>query len=222
MLDRIILSPDQIGALHDALNKRLRRRRKKEHEIESALNKRRHWFQNFLSKSGERLKQKDVEELSRITKGWDLSESQVNALLACSTLWTSCPGLFWYGGSPDQNVLRSCFSDLERMSEVDPLRRRVLLITLSNQVQQFALHEEGQAGTRALKRKSSSKRQKSVLPAALRSMTNELWPNSSPENQERIKDKITHYSRAGWKWQQLAHTWLSLSFQDSTVRGYVF
>lgn len=81
----------------------LKRGKRKEQEVESALNKRRHWFQAFLPRSGERLDRKDIEEIARVTKGWDLSVSQVNVLLASSTLWASCPGLF--------RVIRSCYRE---------------------------------------------------------------------------------------------------------------
>lgn len=219
MLDKIIQAPDQISALHDALSKRLNRRAKKQ-ETETAFNKRRDWFRNFASRGGERLNGKGADALARITKDWELSENQINALLAYSTVWANCPEVFWHGGPPEQDILRNCFNDLERMREIDPLRRRILLITLSNQVQQYQrLICEERKDMRARKPKTNSKRERQFLPAALRSLTRRLWPDLSLENQEKVKDRITNYSRAGWKWQQLAHVEMLLSLQDSTVKG---
>ncbi|KAJ5642509.1 hypothetical protein N7490_006509 [Penicillium lividum] len=115
LLDRIIQSPDKISALLDALSKKMKRGKKRKWESDLMYKKRRKWFLSFVSTKGEKLKAKDAEELARITKDWELSAEQIDALLAYSTLWNSYPGLFWYGGSPDKNVLRSCFNDLERM-----------------------------------------------------------------------------------------------------------
>lgn len=220
MLDRIIRSPDQIRALHCALSKKLKRRTGKEREAGSVFNKRRDWFRNFTSSGGERLEAKRVDILARITKNWSISVEQTKALLACSTLWASCPALFWHGSSPDESVIRNCYNDLERMCEVDPLRRRILLITLSDQIEQFqqALREESTVRPSVCIPKTSSKRERPLLISALRSMTTQLWPNANPESQEKIRNRIKYYSRAGWKWKQLAHTGILLSFQDSTVK----
>jgi hypothetical protein len=165
-----------------------------------------------------------VNALARITKGWELSTAQTNALLACSTLWVSSPELFWHGGPPDRDVLRSCYNDLARMHEVDPLRRRLLLVTLSDQVQKFQRTLSGESKTtrRSPKANSNSKRERVFLPGALRSITMQLWPEASPENQGKVRSRIKDYSRAGWKWKQLAPVGMLLSFQDSTVKGYVF
>lgn len=221
MLDKIIRSPDQIVALHAALGERLQRRTGKKSDLESAIKQRQNWFGSFRSSDNEPLRPKAVDALARITRDWGLFETQTNALLACSTLWASDPGLFWHGGPPDQDVLRSCYNDLERIHEIDPLRRRILMITLSNQVQQFQqkLREGGKTGRSSQKLKNNLKRDRALLPRALYCITKQLWPQTSSENQEKIRNRIKSYSRAGWKWKQLRPMGMLLSFQDSNMKG---
>lgn len=220
MLDKIIQSPDQIAALHTALGKRLQRRTGKDADTESALKKRQSWFRTFRSIDGQALRPEGADALACITKDWELCETQTNALLACSTLWASDPGLFWHGGQPDQVVLRSCYNDLERIHEVDPLRRRLLMITLSEQVQNFQekLREGSKAGKSPQKLKKNSKRDRVFLPGALHCITRQLWPETTPENQEKIRNRIKAYSRAGWKWRQLVPVGMLLSFHDSNMK----
>jgi hypothetical protein len=187
------------------------------------LKERENWFLNFSSTKGKKLKSTTANALARLTRNWDLSKEQIENLLVCSVLWAKHPGLFWTGGPSDENITRRCYNDLNSIDELFPLRRRILLVTLSQQVQQT---QQAQPNTEPTGRKRSRgttdwhRRDQEYLHNAMCSLTQQLWPDLTTEKQHMIQHKITRYSLAGWKWRQLKSTEMVLAFQNINVTRY--
>ncbi|KAJ5500615.1 hypothetical protein N7453_009666 [Penicillium expansum] len=214
--------PRQITALHQIFASNLKRTIRDD----SALSERRSWFKNFSSQSGENLNEKQVNKLTNITKNWALSEERVEALLLCSVLWSSCPQLFWDGDIRERNIFRRCFVDLERIREIDPLRRKVLLIILSQHVQE----EQRQWRINGKRQRSRSKNLNANLPEAnrnrmfllssLRIIAQRFWPDADVAKQRKTKKALSLYSRFGWRWQHIEPQGIILSLPDSAAKRY--
>lgn len=168
-----------------------------------------------------------MNKLTKITRNWALTEERVEALLLCSVLWSRCPQLFWDGDIPDQNIFRRCFVDLERIREIDPLRRKVLLIILSQRVQeeQRQLRINGKRQRSRLKHPNANRpdanRKRMFLPSSLRVIVQRLWPDADVAKQRKTKKSISLYSRFGWKWQHIEPQGIILSLPDSAAKRYV-
>lgn len=222
MLQRIIQRPDQIVALHEAFSKKLKRKSKKPNS-ELALNECENWFRNFSSIKGEKLKSTTASALARLTKNWGLSTEQIEYLLVCSVLWAKSPALFWTGALREENITRRCYNDLNEIDELAPLRRRILLITLSQQVQQSQQSQQNQPNAKPTGRKRARgtsdrhRRDQECLPNAMQCLTQQIWPDLPTEKQQKIQEKITRYSLAGWKWRQLKAREMVLAFQNINV-----
>ncbi|KAJ6003596.1 hypothetical protein N7522_006449 [Penicillium canescens] len=222
VLESIIQRPDQIVALHEAFSKKLKCKPKTDSEL--ALNERENWFRNFSSIKGEKLKSKTAKTLAGLTRNWDLSTEQIEYLLVCSVLWAKSPGLFWTGAPPDGNITRRCYNDLEEIDELTPWRRRILLITLSRQVEQDQKNLQNTEPTGRKRARGTSdrhRRDQRFLPNAMRSLTQQIWPDLTTEKQQKIQDKLTRYSLAGWKWRQLNAEEMVLACQNINVTLYV-
>lgn len=216
MLQKIIQRPDQILALHEAFRKKLKRK-SKSLDSDLALNERENWFQRFSSVKGEKLKPTAASALARITRNWGLSTEQIEYLLVCSVLWTKSPDLFWTNALREENITRRCYNDLNEIDELSPLRRRILLITLSKQVQQSQQNQPNPEATGRKRARGTSdrhRRDQESLPNAMRSLTQQIWPDLPTEKQQKIQDKITRYSLAGWKWRQLKVREMVITFQN--------
>lgn len=216
----ILASPAQIAALHQTFASNLKRPRRDD----AASSDRHVWFQSFSTQQGHRLKEGQVNKLTAITKNWAFPEERVNTLLSCALLWYSCPALFWNGNPPNGDIFRRCFEDLERIREIDPLRRKILLVILSERVQQ----EQHQMRIDGKRQRSRSKlveadtrqvcRKRVLLPTSLRSIMRKTWPNIDVAKQKRVKKMISLYSRFGWKWQQIRPVEMILSLPDSAAK----
>ncbi|KEY83598.1 hypothetical protein BA78_8605, partial [Aspergillus fumigatus] len=220
-LRRILESPNQIAALHRAFSKRLKRSKGSD-----TLSSEQHtFFTQFVSPDGGRLSDAQIHHLVSFTKFWELGEESVNDLKIRSLLWTARPELFWDGGTPDMNIIRRCYNDLERMTGVDPLKRKVLLVIFSQTVQeeQRRLREE-QRRQRSRKRKipgsdaSDYGRDAILLTASLRTLSCRLWPDLKGDDEKKQRKSFSAYSLAGWKWQQLQYIEMILSLQHSPVK----
>lgn len=226
VLERILQSSDQVTALYFALNSRLKRLSKKR-KPDPTYDKRHAWFQNFSSKDGVGLAPKDINTLSRITTCWELSEEQTKTLAACSVIWSKSPELFWHGDTADENLIRRCYNDLRRMEDVDPLRRRVILMILAQRLEceQDLLRSKGQrARTRPRKKHNGGNRSRKrvLLPSAIDSLTKDLWPQLQPERRKSMRKRLAADSLHGWKWRQLSRTEMALSLQDAATKKLVF
>ncbi|KAH1334291.1 hypothetical protein KXX16_005939 [Aspergillus fumigatus] len=222
-LRRILESPNQIAALHRAFSKRLKRSKGSD-----TLSSEQHtFFTQFVSPDGGRLSDAQIHHLVSFTKFWELGEESVNDLKIRSLLWTARPELFWDGGTPDMNIIRRCYNDLERMTGVDPLKRKVLLVIFSQTVQeeQRRLREE-QRRQRSRKRKipgsdaSDYGRDAILLTASLRTLSCRLWPDLKGDDEKKQRKSFSAYSLAGWKWQQLQYIEMILSLQHSPVKRF--
>jgi hypothetical protein len=167
------------------------------------------------------LEERQVNKLSAITKNWALSKERVDALLSCTLVWSSCPALFWEGNTTDKDVFPRCFDDLEWIREVEPSRRKVLLIILSEYVQ----NEQRQMKNDGKRQRSRSKLpheadRGNFLSLSLRSIMRRYWPNLHAGEQKKKKTMLSLYSRFGWKWQQVQPQGMILSLPDCAAKRY--
>ena len=183
---------------------------------------RRLWFRNFRSRDGGGLTDTQADKLTTLTKNWALPENKITALLSCSILWVSCPALFWEGGRQGSNLLRRCVDDLERLEEIDPIKRRLILIVLSERVEQERkrmLHAKKRQRSSA-KPKQQAHRTKTMLSPSLHSIVQEAWPDAGIKKQAEIKTALARHSHYGWKWQQIMPSGLLLSIPPCSTRRY--
>lgn len=223
MVRSILASPAHIAVLHQTFASNLRRPRRDD----PASSDRRVWFRSFSTQQGHRLDEGQVNKLTSITKNWALPEERVDTLLSCSLLWSCCPALFWNGNPRERDVFRRCFEDLERIREIDPLRRKILLLILSERVQQ----EQHQMRIDGKRQRSRPKlveadnqqicRRRVLLPTSLRSIICKTWPDIDVAKQMKVKKMISLYSRFGWKWQQIRPVEMVLSLPDSAAKRYI-
>nr|XP_001393299.2 hypothetical protein ANI_1_2598074 [Aspergillus niger CBS 513.88] len=186
-LKQISASKNQLLSLHRALVKNL----KKPSKSDPSISERRTWFSNFISCSGNKLSQNEVEDLTAITKHWALGDTR--CLKACAELWAIRPHLFCDGETPDKDVVRRCYNDLERMEDLDPTRRKALLVTLSRKVYE---------------------RQEQLCD-----ICSQLWDD--PKKIQDIRRKrLARYSLFGWKWNRLTHAELILSFTQASAKRF--
>lgn len=203
----------------------MKRLRRKGHDASSA---RRHdFFSRFRARNGDGLSEDQVNRLVSLTRRWDLSEDSLKALKVCSLLWTAKPCLFWHGKKPDRNVLLRSFDDLERMREVDPARRKFLLVTLSRQVveEQGRSHRANIAAKKrersrptAGRRTSYTVRNPLLLTSSLRALCQRFWPTLGKSAHNERKKRISAYSLWGWKWDQLNYVEMILSLSQAPTK----
>ncbi|CAG8350210.1 unnamed protein product [Penicillium salamii] len=224
ILRDVLKSPGRINSLHGIFVKRLR---SKGHDTSSA---RRHdFFSGFRARDGDGLSEDQVNRLVSLTRRWDLSEDSLKALKVCSLLWTAKPCLFWHGKKPDKNVLLRSFDDLERMREVDPARRKCLLVTLSRQVveEQGRCHRANIAAKKrernrptAGRRTSYTVRNPLLLTSSLRALCQRFWPTLDKSAHNDRKRRISAYSLWGWKWDQLTYVEMILSLSQAPTKTF--
>lgn len=212
-LKQISESDNQLLSLHQALVRKL----KKPSKGDTSISERQTWFSNFISHEGKRLPDKEVKDLASITKHWALGN--IRCLEYCAELWAKWPYLFCDGERPDEDVIRRCYSDLERMREIDPTRRKVLLVTLSRQVRQKQeqILSDPKARKRCRKQQiGHSTRSSTRLTSALGEGVSQVWDDPEERQDERRKT-LSRYSLWGWKWERLTHRELILSLTHATA-----
>lgn len=164
-------------------------------------------------------------KLTSITRNWALSEEKVDSLASCSLLWLSCPALFWDGNNTNSDMIRHCFDDLERIREIQPLRRKTILTILSEYVD-TEIEQMRKSGKRQRHRYHPNAdapcafRGQTLLPTSLRSIVRRLWPEAHPEEHKKLKRMLSKYSRYGWKWQQVQPRGMILSLPDCAAKRY--
>lgn len=222
ILESVLQSPDEISALYNVFASRLKDLSKKQ-RADTAFIHRYDWFRNFASQDGSRLEPKETNTLAQMTSCWELSDEQIEVLSACSIIWSKSPELFWYGASADENLIRRCYNDLRTMEDVDPLRRRIILMILAEHVEleQDLLRNKGQrVRSRPRKRKvgEGRSRKRVLLPSAVRSLAKDLWPQLQTEKQNDVKKRLATDSLYGWKWRQVKRGEMVLSFQNAATK----
>jgi hypothetical protein len=131
--------------------------------------------------------------------------------------------LFCDGGTPDKDVIRRCYNDLERIEDLDSTRRKVLLVTLARQVhtrqEQLASTQKGRKRCRKYQSDHDS-RSPTLLTSALYDICCQLWDD--PEDyRDKRKGKLLRYSLSGWKWDRLSHGELILSLTQIAAKRFL-
>lgn len=206
MLKKILESPNQIASLHTALIKKLRRRK----EQDNSLTERFQFFSNFKSSDGSRLDDPQIAYLVSVTARWELDEEGIKALQVCSLLWAENPRLFWDGEKHDSSIIRRSFYDLERMREIDPTKRKILLVTLSREIEQEQ-HENIGATRRQRPGRDNDRGRKGHLTSSLHKIFHQHYPGLEGGIKEERRKRFAIYSRYGWKWDQMVETEMILS-----------
>ncbi|KAE8130870.1 hypothetical protein BDV38DRAFT_266025 [Aspergillus pseudotamarii] len=215
-LKQISESENQLLSLHRALVKKIKTPPKRD----TSISERRTWFSNFISHDRKRLSDKDIDTLTSITKYWALSDTR--SLKVCAEIWATRPHSFCDGETPDNDVIRRCYNDLERMEDLDAIRRKVLLLILSRQVhqRQEQLLSDPAAQKRCRKtQRDHNSRSSSLLTFALDDICSRLWDD--PEGyQDTRRKKLSRYSLFGWKWDRLTHKELILSLTHIAAKRF--
>lgn len=212
-LKKILESPNQIGSLHTALIKKLRRRK----EQENSLTKRFQFFSNFKSPDGSRLNESQIAYLVSVTDKWELDEEGIKALQVCSLLWAENPRLFWDGEKLDSSIIRRSFYDLERMREIDPTKRKILLVALSREIEQEQ-HENTGATRRQRPSRGNDCGRKGHLTSSLHRIFHQHYPGVEGEVKKERRKRFSIYSRYGWKWDQMVETEMILSLAHAPAK----
>lgn len=141
-----------------------------------------------------------TEKLTRLTKAWKLPETKITALLSYTILWAGFPELFWEGGGWGDNIFRHYLSDLWQLKEIDPLKRRLILIFLSEcvEVRRKKMLDTGKRSRSRAKLKQQVSQPKPMLLSTLHSIVQEAWPDASIKQAE-IKSVLARHSHYGWK-----------------------
>lgn len=133
-------------------------------------------------------------------------------------MWEVYPQIFWYGKKPDSDeIIRCYFEDLERMREVDPIKRKVLLFMLAEDVENEQLRISREVkGRRRLQSYKQTENDTSysrapLLRAAFDKLCLRLWPGLGSHEKRYKKAWLSKYSRHGYKWRKLRHISLALS-----------
>lgn len=213
---RILESPDSISALHRTFASHLKRTSR----VDLSSQDRRQWFQRFSSQRENCFDDQQLDKLTAVTRNWALPDEKSDALVSCSLLWASSPHLFWQGQSPKSHMLQRCLDDLDRIKEIDPLRRKVILTILSECVscEQEQMRSCGKRQRSRASKDNGMHRGQILLPTSLRSIVRRLWPGVSHEEQRKLKRKLSFGSRYGWKWQQIRSPGMILSLPDCSTK----
>jgi hypothetical protein len=111
------------------------------------------------------------------------------------------------------------------MVNLDPIRRKVLLITLSFHVEerQKRLLPNAEWDNASLS-DSQSLRPSIFFESSLKELTRQLWPDVTGPEERKNRTLLAEYSRWGWKWRQLEYSSmvLSLSVISSSWYGTTF
>lgn len=122
-------------------------------------------------------------------------------------------------------MIRYCFDDLERIREIQPLRRKTILTILSEYVD-AEVEQMRKSGKRQRHRYPPNAdapcafRGQTLLPTSLRSIVRRLWPEAHPEEHKKLRRMLSKYSRYGWKWQQVQPRGMILSLPDCAAKRY--
>jgi hypothetical protein len=218
-LKQISESEDQLLSLHQALVKKLKRTSKSD----ASLIERQTWFSNFISHDQKRLSDGKAKELASVTRRWALTPAEIECIEALAGVWAKYPSLFCEGQAPDKEVIRRCYNDLERMEDHDLTRRKVLLVTLSRQVEerqsQLLLDPTQKTRKRCRKSLDRDTRSCTLLNIAIRDICSRLW-NEAEDDQDARRQRLGRYSLFGWKWDRLAHRELILSLTQVNAKRF--
>lgn len=159
-----------------------------------------------------------IEYLVSVTAKWELDEEDIKILRVCSLLWAENPRLFWDGEKRDCSIIQRSFYDLERMREIDPTRRKILLVTLSREIE----HEQHQAHEPPRRQRPGRDRDRGRKGIHLTSSLHKIFHQHYPSLDGRVKDerrkRFAIYSRHGWKWDQMVETEMILSLAHVPVK----
>lgn len=215
-LKKILDSPNQIASLHTALIKKLRRRK----EQDNSLTERFQFFSNFKSPDGSQLNDPQIKYLVSVTAKWELNEGDIKALQVCSLLWAENPRLFWEGEKRDSSIIRRSFYDLERMREIDPTRRKILLVTLSREIEheQHQAHENIEATRRQRPPRDNDRGRKVHLTSSLHKIFHQHYPGLDGGIKEERRKRFAIYARYGWKWDQMVESEMIMSLAHAPAK----
>ncbi|KAL2786385.1 hypothetical protein BJX66DRAFT_32742 [Aspergillus keveii] len=221
-LKSILDSEDQILSLYNAFSRKLRKRKACNASSPGQFS----WFEGYTSPEGGTLSKKQVGNLARITARWELKDEDIRDLKICLLLWKLAPHIFCDGERADLNVIRRCYNDLERMRAVDPTRRKVLLMLLSDMVEKEQKNLENEQQKRKRSRRQQKKdtedyaRNPIFLTSALRTLSRNLWPGLDEQELKRRRKLLSEYSRDGWKWRHLRCPEIILSLHNSAAKQF--
>ncbi|KKZ68306.1 hypothetical protein EMCG_01057 [[Emmonsia] crescens] len=194
-LRKISQSSNSLSSLHRALVDRRRQTKSSTQQ---------HFFNSFRYKQ-EHLSKHQIQRLVLATEDWEVQEH---------------PSLFWVCPATDTNIIQRCYSDLDRIRRVDPIRRKVLLIL---QYQSVCVEQREHHHTRKSRSRSGPKdgpqailqRDSGFLTVALRSLSARLWPQLTQEQQNERAKFISEDSRCGSKWALLDEDSIVLSITSA-------
>jgi hypothetical protein len=196
----ILESPDQIQSLYRALAERLTRRKRED----NSYSNRHTFFSEFRGSKGEHLCTTQVKDLVSLTRDWGLNIEDVERLSTCALIWSVTPEAFWIGDQPDKDLIQRCLNDLERINKVDPLKRKVILVTLSGEIEQERVRISNERNGRVTSRKRKRKRadkcgRREFLTTAIQSIAQQRYSNAGGDHAKHIRADSSY----GWKWEQL-------------------
>ncbi|CRG92837.1 Phosphoenolpyruvate carboxylase [Talaromyces islandicus] len=202
--------PEPLNYLCKILSENHRSRRQ-----DASFEQRFTWFKNYTSEKGKKLCKSEAKDLASLTRKWNLEESVVHTLHISVSLWTKFPFLFWDGEQPHDDIIRRSFDDLQRMVNIDPIKRKVLLATLSSHVEERQREVFPNAEWEDTSLSDSQWRRPSCfLESSLIELTKQLWPDITGPEERKKRTWLANFSRWGWKWMRLENPGMVLSLSS--------
>lgn len=212
LIQQIRSLPNPVAFLRRSLAPRKGRKR---HDLSSDA--RAAWFTSYRSQDDAALSAEEVLSLVSLTSHWDLENSAVQTLETVATLWCRCPFIFW-GEKCGNNIILKAFNDLRN----DPIRRKVILTTLSEYVEEHQKNIPRELWEREISKPDSERESRPAfcLKASLGHLSRSLWPHAKDEEEKKNRTRLADFSLWGWKWRQLEHPGFILSISDTPYTWY--
>lgn len=171
-----------------------------------------HWFKSFRSTKNGTLSDEQVARLASLTQHWALSPEDSESLARNARTWISDPTEFWGSTSHSMGLIQRCLSDVESLEDrkkLNPIRRRIILIIVSERIQKetMRLQAEGSAKRRQRQCIMKGNFTKYISRAVKNVIEREHHPKGlSDDEMKETSRKVIRMARYGGKWLLLEDT----------------
>ncbi|OJD24848.1 hypothetical protein ACJ73_03783 [Blastomyces percursus] len=209
-------SPDRGASLFKVVAAEINRQKNHRQSTE-----REKFFQQFRWK-GQSLSEVQVTSLAAATKNWELNDNDLEELKKSANTWASTPEKFFDSETTNLSgrleLIAFCFNDTEQIEEVNPTRRKINLIIMSEQIRQEV---EYQCSKHKINHRATTDPQKplTLMSKVLSSITDTFGPLSQNERKKKHR-KLKKQSRGGSSWARIEPRWMVLALKNAAVKSF--